>query len=162
MTQALIEFLLQRAVHSIPKVKSSSPPALHLTPKEESTIHAIFENIIDEYRTNQDNFSKQIILAHIETLLNYSNRFYNRQFIHRRDLILDMVSQVNIKLDEYYDKKLHLENNLPNKQWLSDELNLTARYLSDALKSQTGLSTVEHIHNYLIRKAKNLLLQHAK
>ena len=131
--------------------------ALHLSDKEEKMLEGIFKNIEQEYQTSIDQFSQDVIIAHIELLLNYCNRFYNRQFITRKKVNNDLLSKMETLLDEYFNKDKILEQGLPSVHYFSDCLNLSPDYLSDMLKTLTGHSTQHHIHNKLIEKAKETL-----
>lgn len=137
----------------------SANEALHLSPKEENIIESIFNNIETEYHNNQDEFSKEIILSHLETLLKYSDRFYKRQFINRKDLIGDISSKFKMILIDYFESGKFEENGIPTIDFVAKELSISTRYLTDALKAETGKTAIEHIHLHLIDEAKNILLQ---
>lgn len=133
--------------------------ALHLSPKEESQLESIVENIEIEYQNNQDEFSKDIIISQLDTLLKYANRFYERQFLNRKELSNNLLEQFNHYLGSYFESGKLQENGIPNIEKIADELSVSQRYLSDTLKKETGKTTTEHIHLYLIDEAKNILLQ---
>ena len=76
--------------------------ALHLSPKEEKIMKSIFKNIESEYQNNQDEYSKEIILTHLEAILKYANRFYKRQFINRTEINKDLLTRFNGILTEYF------------------------------------------------------------
>jgi AraC-like DNA-binding protein len=128
--------------------------ALHLSEKEKATIVTIFKNIDEELRNRIDDFSHDVIISQIETLLNYSNRFYKRQFITRKAVNHDLLERLEDLLDEYFNNEALLERGLPTVQYLADSLNLSPSYLSDMLRSITGQSAQHHIHDKLIEKAK--------
>lgn len=132
--------------------------ALFLSDKEESILNNIVENIRLEYHTNIDRFSQNIIISQLETLLNYAERFYQRQFITRKissHKILDRLDQL---LSNYFDDEARLaKNGLPSVHEIADELNVSPNYLSGMLKVLTGQSTQQHIHDKLIEKAKEKL-----
>jgi len=130
--------------------------ALFLSEKEEKTLKDIIENIIQEYHSNIDNFSKQIIISQIESLLNYSERFYNRQFITREKSNHQILGRLENLLDDYFENKI-LENGLPSVQFVAKELNISPKYLSTLLKVLTGQNTQQHIHDKLIEVAKTEL-----
>ncbi len=133
--------------------------ALHLSPKEEQTIITLVKNIESEYQNNHDEFSKEIMLSHLETLLKYSDRFYKRQFIHRKETESDLSSKFTKVLNQYFEEgKIELEG-IPSIEMVAEKLAVTTRYLSDSLKAETGKTALEHIHLYLIDEAKNLLLK---
>jgi AraC family transcriptional regulator, transcriptional activator of pobA len=128
--------------------------ALHLSEKEKATILAIFKNIDEELQNRIDDFSHDVIISQIETLLNYSNRFYKRQFITRKAINHDLLERLDDILVEYLDNEALAERRLPTVQYLADILNLSPGYLSDILRSITGQSAQHHIHDKLIEKAK--------
>ncbi|MET1057347.1 MAG: helix-turn-helix transcriptional regulator [Pedobacter sp.] len=130
--------------------------ALHLSAKEEQYMEEIFLKIEQEYQ-HIDKHTQDIILSQIDLLLNYSNRFYERQFITRKAVNHDVLSQVEMLLSTYLDEKHTLHTGLPTVDFLAGQLNLSAHYLSDLLKSLTGLSAQQHIHESLIEKAKEYL-----
>ncbi|MEQ9437447.1 MAG: helix-turn-helix transcriptional regulator [Cyclobacteriaceae bacterium] len=132
--------------------------ALHLSPKEERQIELIIENIDLEYQNNQDSFSKDIIISHLSTLLKYANRFYERQFINRKELSNDLLEQFNQQLENHFDSGQLQENGIPSIEQIAEQLSVSQRYLSDTLKKETGKTTTEHLHLYLIDEAKNILL----
>ena len=131
--------------------------ALHLSEDEENVVMAIMQNIAREYCSALDNFSQDVIVSHIELLLNYCNRFYNRQFITRKTASSDLLIKLEDILSNYFDSEQLQELGLPTVQYISGELNVSADYLSDMLRNLTGQSTQQHIHNYLIEKAKEIL-----
>ncbi len=131
--------------------------ALFLSEKEEATIINIFKNIQQEYHSNIDTFSKRIILSQIELLLNYSDRFYQRQFITREKTNHALLNKVENLLKEYFTEAYLSANGLPTVQLISDKLNVSPNYLSGVLKVVTGQSTQQHIHSKLIERAKEKL-----
>lgn len=131
--------------------------ALFLSPKEESVIHGIIQNIQQEYHSNIDKFSQNIIISQIETLLNYSKRFYERQFITRKVSNHQVLGQLEKLLEDYFTKGDAGLKGLPGVQFIAGALNVSPGYLSGLLKSLTGKSTQEHIHEKLIEKAKEKL-----
>lgn len=132
--------------------------ALHLSPAEEKIIWDLYHKIETEYHNNQDDFSKSIMIAHIDSILKYSQRFYRRQFIDRKPLAGPTVSKFNSLVGAYFEKELMREKGLPTVNYIAGELNLSPRYLSDLLKQETGKTGIELIHLYLISEAKNLLV----
>lgn len=131
--------------------------ALHLSPKEENTAWEIYRKIENEYANNQDEYSREIILSNIDTLLKYSQRFYKRQFINRTEISGKMVSRFNAELLTYFESSKLEEKGLPSVQQIADLLKISPRYLSDMLKLETGKTAIELIHIFLISEAKNLL-----
>ncbi len=128
--------------------------ALHLSDKEEKMLGAIFKNIEQEYQNSIDQFSQDVMVSQLELLLNYCNRFYNRQFLTRKMVSNDLLSKMELMLDEYLKSNKIIEEGLPSVQYFSDRLNVSSSYLSDMLKTLTGQSTQQHIHNKIIEQAK--------
>ena len=131
--------------------------ALHLSESEEAMIEDIFKNIEKEYNHSIDQFSQDVMVSQIELLLNYSNRFYNRQFITRKTASNDLLTKMEILLEEYFESDKILKSGLPTVHFFAEKLNLSSNYLSDMLRTITGQSTQQHIHNKLIEKAKEAL-----
>lgn len=132
--------------------------ALHLSPKEEELLKTIFKNIETEYHNNQDEFSKEIILSHLETLLKYADRFYKRQFLNRKEINQALFTRFKNILDVYFESGKFAEDGIPNVEWLANQLEVSQRYMSDTIKAETGKTAVDQINLYLIEEAKNLLL----
>jgi AraC-like DNA-binding protein len=128
--------------------------ALHLSEKEKATIITIFKNIDEELQNRIDDFSHDVIISQIETLLNYSNRFYKRQFITRKAMNHELLERLDDILVKYFDSQALVERGLPSVQYLADALNLSPSYLSDMLRSLTGQSAQQHIHDKIIERAK--------
>lgn len=137
----------------------SANEALHLSPKEERQIESIVENIEIEYHNNQDEFSKDIIISQLSTLFKYANRFYERQFLNRKEISNDLVKEFNQQLEEYFESGQLEEKGIPSIEQLADKMSISQRYLSDTLKKETGKTTTEHLQLYLIDEAKNILLK---
>jgi len=135
----------------------SANEALHLSDKEKETIISIFKIIEEELNSRIDDFSQDVIIAQIELLLNYANRFYKRQFITRKAVSNDLLQKLEEVLDEYFNNETSLIRGIPTVQYLSEKLNISPSYLSDMLRSLTGQNTQQHIHNKLIEKAKEKL-----
>lgn len=131
--------------------------ALFLSDKEETIINGIVANIKNEYLSNIDQFSQDIIIAHLETLLNYSERFYQRQFITRKKSNHQILGRLDQLLTDYFDSDDLALKGLPTVQYISEHLNVSPTYLRSLLKTLTGLNTQQHIHEKLIEKAKEKL-----
>lgn len=128
--------------------------ALFLTEKEEAIIIGIMQNIQMEYHANMDKFSQDIIISQIETLLNYADRFYHRQFLTRKienHQILDRLEDI---LTTCFNSDDLLTRGLPNVQYIAEKLNISPNYLSGLLKVLTGRNTQQHIQDKMIEKAK--------
>jgi AraC-like DNA-binding protein len=131
--------------------------ALHLSAKEKETIIGVLENIGHELKCSIDDFSQDVLISYVEVLLNYSNRFYKRQFITRKAVNHDLLTKMETLLTHHLDTRRGLQTGLPTVEYLADQLHLSPRYLSDMLRSLTGQSAQQHIHQKLIDKAKEYL-----
>ena len=131
--------------------------ALHLSEKEEQTLASLIQPIEQECRANLDGFSQEVILAHLATLLTYSERFYQRQFLTRRKVNHQLLSQLEGVLAAYLASEALPVRGLPTVQYVADALHLSPTYLSTLLKVLTGQSTQHYIHDKLLEKAKGLL-----
>jgi len=145
---------LARNIKKYPFFNYSVREALFLSEKEENIINGILQNIKAEYQANLDQFSQQIIINQLELLLNYSERFYQRQFLTRKISNHQILDRLEEFLGDYFDSEEVINNGLPSVHEIAQNLNLTADYLSSMLKSLTGQTTQQHIHNKLIEKAK--------
>ncbi|MES2826933.1 MAG: AraC family transcriptional regulator [Bacteroidota bacterium] len=130
--------------------------ALFLSEREETIVLNIVQNIQRECENNMDNFSQDIIITQIESLLSYSDRFYHRQFLTRKISNYQTLEKLEILLDDHFSNKTS-QNGLPSVSYLANKLNLSPDYLSVLLKVTTGLSAQQHIHEKLILKAKEAL-----
>ncbi|MDF1697932.1 MAG: helix-turn-helix transcriptional regulator [Saprospiraceae bacterium] len=133
--------------------------ALHLSEKEQAILTQIVELIKTEIKERIDNHSQQVLVSNIELLLNYSVRFYERQFNTRSASSLDIVAKVELLLKEYYQENDLIEKGQPTIQYLADQCHISPSYLSDLLAKETGRSAKAHINDFLVEKAKTLLLR---
>lgn len=131
--------------------------ALFLSDKEEAIILNIFESIRQEYHANIDGFSQGLIVAQIELLLKYCERFYNRQFITRKISSHQMLTKVENFLNSYFSYEEQTAGGLLSVRNVADAMNVSSDYLSSMLKQLTGKNAQEHIHHKLIEKAKEKL-----
>ena len=132
--------------------------ALHLSPREEQIMWSLFHKMETEYHNNPDEFSKSIILSHLDSILKYAQRFYKRQFIDRKPLSGITVTKFNEYLNLYFEKGEAAVKGLPTVNYMATQLNLSPKYLSDLLKQETGKTALELIHLYVISEAKNMLV----
>jgi AraC family transcriptional regulator, transcriptional activator of pobA len=135
----------------------SANEALFLSEKEETTILGMMQSIASEYRSNIDKFSESVIIAQLELLLTYADRFYNRQFLTRKIFSHQLLDRMEGLLGEYFAGDELVEKGLPSVQWLAGALNVSPNYLSGMLKALTGQNAQQHIHAKLIAKAKERL-----
>ncbi len=147
---------LAKAIKKYEYFSYSVHEALFLSDKEETMIINIMQNMQQEYHTNIDKFSQDIIIAQLEVLLNYSERFYHRQFITRKITNHQILDRLEDILTDYFNDDL-VKKGLPTVQYIAETLNVSPIYLSSLLKVLTGQSTQHHIHDKLIEKAKEKL-----
>jgi len=131
--------------------------ALYLSPSEEAIIWNLVTIMDKEYRNNTDDFTKTILLSHLDTLLKYAQRFYKRQFTNRAEITGTVATKFHMLLQSYFETKKTQELGLPKVAFMAEKLNFSSRYLSDVLKQETGKTALELIHLYIIAEAKNLL-----
>lgn len=132
--------------------------ALHLSEDEKQTLTDLVEKIQKELNQNIDSHTQHLIVANIKLLLDYCRRYYDRQFYTRTNANRDIISRFETLLKEYYSKALHVEMGVPTVKYCGKELGISANYLSDLLKKETGRNAREHIHSFIIDRAKNELL----
>ena len=135
-----------------------SNEALHVSEKERSSLENLLEKLVQEYSQILDRHSQNLIISNIELFLDYCLRFYDRQFYSRANLNGDTISKFERLLINYYEVDKVFQNGIPSVEYCAKQLNLSPNYLSDLLKRETGKTTLEHIHFFLIEKAKNSLL----
>ncbi|RQO74353.1 AraC family transcriptional regulator [Pedobacter sp. KBW06] len=131
--------------------------ALHLSEKEETSIKNIIVSIEQEYHSNIDQFSQNLIIAQLEVLLTYAERFYNRQFITRKVVNHQILNRLEEILSDYFKDDYLSKNGLPTVTFFADSLNLSPTYFSGLLKSLIGQSPQQYLHQKLIEKAKEEL-----
>lgn len=135
----------------------STNEALFLSDKEETTINGIVNNIREEYHANIDKFSQDVIIAQLDVLFTYAQRFYERQFITRKITNNQILTRLEEILSTYFNSEDLVLKGLPTVQHVADSLNLSTKYLSSMLKQLIGLTTQQLIHEKLIEKAKEKL-----
>lgn len=136
--------------------------ALHLSPREKEVMWSLYHKIEAEYHNNPDEFSKPIILSHLDSLLKYAQRFYKRQFIDRKPLSGSTITKFNEYLVGYFETREAAEKGLPTVNQMALQLNLSPKYLSDLLKQETGKTAMELIHLFVISEAKNMIVSGEK
>ncbi len=153
----LLSYQLAKKINQYGFFSYGANEALHLSEHEKATIISILKIIQEELNGRIDDFSQEIVIAQIELLLSYSQRFYKRQFITRKAVNSELLYKLNEILDDYFCNEKPLEQGLPTVQYLASQVNLSPSYLSDMLRSLTGQNAQQHIHYKLIEKAKELL-----
>ena len=130
--------------------------ALHLSAEEEADLITILHKI-DRECVHIDRHTQEIILSQIDLLLNYSNRFYERQFITRKNNNHQLLTKFEQFIGNYFDTEGTGPKGLLTVQQVAEHMNLSPNYLSDLLRVHTGQNTQQHIHEKLIEKAKEQL-----
>lgn len=149
--------ILGKKIQSYGFFTYASNEALHLSSQEEDIIEGIFESLRVEINSGTDTHTQDVVLSHIDLLLSYCKRFYDRQFITRKKISNDVLLKFEELLLIYFREEILSLKGLPTVQYFADNLSISPNYLNDLLKNLTGLTTQQHIHNHLIEKAKELL-----
>ena len=135
----------------------SENEALHLSEQEKQTLLSILKQMENEYNTNIDHYSHDLIISNIELLLNYCKRFCGRQFITRTNQNKDIIVRFEEFITDYFNSHRLKNNGIPTVKFCAEAMNLSPNYFSDLLKSETGKNTQEHIHYHLLEQAKTRL-----
>ena len=136
--------------------------ALHLSDAEQKTITDCQHMIQNEILERIDNHSQTVIASSLELLLNLSRRYYERQFNTRSAHHSDVVSQFHALLNSYFKSGNFVKTGIPSIEYFSDKIHLSGNYLSDLLKKETGYAIKDHVNNFIIEKAKKLLISEAE
>lgn len=129
--------------------------ALHVSEEERTIILGCLNIIQKELEHDIDKHSKTLITNHIELLLGYCMRFYERQFITRSKINRDVLTRFETLLDEYFEEKFAERDGLPSVKYFADKLYLSSNYFGDLFKKETGKTPQEYIQAKLIELAKN-------
>jgi AraC family transcriptional regulator, transcriptional activator of pobA len=130
---------------------------LHLSEQEKETVLTIARSINEELKSRIDDCSQDVLIAQLELLLSYANRFYKRQFITRKAVNHQLLQKLDDLLDHHFDAHLSLNQGIPTVQYIAQQLNVSPSYLSDLLRFLLGHNAQQHIHQKLIEKAKEKL-----
>lgn len=152
-----LSYPLARKIKDYGYFSYAANEALHLSEQEKETVMAIFKIMEEELHGRIDGFSQDVMVAQIDLLLNYCNRYYNRQFITRKAASKDLLQKLEAILEGYFNDETAMRQGLPTVQWLAERLHVSAHYLSDMLRSLTGQNAQQHIHQKLIEVAKEKL-----
>jgi AraC-like DNA-binding protein len=131
--------------------------SLLLNKEEELLVSNLMQMMWHEFHSQKDPFSIPIVLSHISTLLNLTDRFYTRQFDTRKKLYNKILNNFFDLLKNYYLSTDKVEIKQPSVQFFAKKLNVTPNYLSDIIKYHSGKSALTIIHNFIIEEAKKLL-----
>lgn len=149
---------LGRKIQKYSFFQYESNEALHISEDEKVLLDEVIVRIKKEYSQNIDRHTQGLILNRIEMLLNYSDRFYDRQFFTRNKTGNDLTQRFESLLNDYFNDDHLIAKGIPEVKYFAEKLNLSSNYLSDLLSKFTGKTTIEHIHLKLVDKAKNILL----
>ncbi|QEC78606.1 helix-turn-helix domain-containing protein [Mucilaginibacter ginsenosidivorax] len=153
----LLNYPLAKKIKQYNFFSYAATEVLHLSDQEKEVVLNMARLIDDELNSRIDRLSQDVLISQLELFLNYAYRFYQRQFLTRKAVNNDLLQKMEDLLDVYFDKKNSANRGLPTVQYLADQLHLSPHYLSDMLRSLTGLNAQQHIHLKLIDKAKELL-----
>ena len=136
--------------------------ALHLSEQERQVVMDCLQNIQSELKHAIDKHSRTLIVSNIELLLNYSIRFYERQFTTRSDVNKDALSGFERLLNDYFRDDAPQRDGVPSVRWCAEQLHLSANYFGDLVKKETGKSAQEYIQLKVIDIAKERMFDTTK
>lgn len=131
--------------------------ALHMSEDERNIIATLMKQIQNEIENCNDASQKSILIGYLTAMLNYCQRFYNRQFLSRKIENSDILMRFNAIITEYFDTQMQLDKGLPGVQYFADRLNMSPNYFSDVIKRFTGENASNLIREHIVRLAKNML-----
>ncbi|MGN6396407.1 MAG: helix-turn-helix domain-containing protein [Mucilaginibacter sp.] len=153
----LLGYPLAKKIRQYGFFSYSANETLHLSEEEKETVLSIFRFVETELNSRIDDFSQDVLISQIELLLSYANRFYKRQFLTRKAASSGLLQRMEELLEAYFNDEITLSRGIPTVTYLANNLNITPSYLSDMLRTLTGQSAQQHIHDKLIDKAKEKL-----
>ena len=131
--------------------------ALHMTEEERDIIIGLMRSIETEIKKPRDSHQDNLIINYIELMLNFCQRFYDRQFLTRKLENSDILSRFHEELKAYYLSELQMKHGIPTLQHMAERLCLSPNYLGDLIKRTTGTNASKYIQRIVIQEAKNLL-----
>lgn len=131
--------------------------ALHMTDEEHDIFVSLMQQIRNELQKPHDELQNAILIAYIELVLNFCQRFYNRQFTTRKLENSDILMKFNNLLNDYYEKNTQLTLGLPTVQYCADKLCMSSNYFGDVIKKTTGDTASNYIRQHVIQRVKNEL-----
>jgi AraC family transcriptional activator of pobA len=152
-----LEYFIGEKIKSYDFFKYTVTEALFLSDKEEKIILDILQNVESEYQSNIDKFTQELIVAQIERLLIYSERFYERQFFTRKKSSHELLERFEQVLSQYFENGNLVENGIPSVKTIAEQMNISPNYLGTLLRLHTQQNTQQHIQNKLIDSAKERL-----
>jgi len=139
-----------------------SNEALHVSDAEREIVLECFRKIRYELAHAIDKHSRTLIVSNIELFLNYSVRFYDRQFVTREHVNKDVLSKFESLLNDYLHSDKPQTLGLPSVAYCAGQMNLSPKYFSDLIKREIGKSAQEYIHLKLIEAAKEKIFDTSK
>ncbi len=152
-----LSYTLSKKIRHYGFFSYNTDEALRVSEKEKETLFSVFKILDEELKSRIDDFSHDVVISQIELLLNYSSRFYKRQFATYKAVNQNIIQRFENALDIYFSNENEEQNGIPSVQYFAEQLNVSANYLSDMLRSLTGLNTQQHIHQRIIENAKEIL-----
>lgn len=152
-----LSYTLSKKIRHYGFFSYNTDEALRVSEKEKETLFSVFKILDEELKSRIDDFSHDVVISQIELLLNYSSRFYKRQFATYKAVNQNIIQRFENALDNYFNNENEEQNGIPSVQYFAEQLNVSANYLSDMLRSLTGLNTQQHIHQRIIENAKEIL-----
>lgn len=131
--------------------------ALHMTDEEHDIFVSLMQQIRDELQKRHDELQNTIIAGYIGLVLNFCQRFYNRQFITRKLENTDILMKFDTLLRDYFEEKKQLTLGIPTVQYCADKLCMSSNYFGDMIKKATGDTASNYIRQYVIQRVKNEL-----
>ncbi len=135
--------------------------ALHLSEKERQTFIECLKLVNNELNHDIDRMTRQLICSYIEILVNYCQRFYERQFVTREPINSEILTKFEALLNDYF-KQNNMSRGLPTVTYCASELCLSPNYFGDLIKKETGQTAIEYIHKHVIDATKDLLADTSK
>lgn len=133
--------------------------ALQMKPDEKRVLATIIKMIRMELKNNDSgDLTDDIVRSYIQLILQYCQRFYNRQFHEVTSGKTDLLVRFRKVLEEYYEKKLQIKNGTPSVAYCASEMFLSANYFGDVVKTATGDTASHYIRHFVIDKAKSMLV----
>ena len=136
--------------------------ALHLSNEENKSLTELVQKIKKEYNQNIDKHSQDLIIANIEMILKYCKRYYDRQFYTRTNLNKNVISKFEKIMSQYYKSDNPSKQGVLSVKYCANKLNMSSNYFGDMIKNETGINAKDHIHNFIIEKAKDLIINSNK
>ncbi|MDN3694802.1 helix-turn-helix domain-containing protein [Chryseobacterium tructae] len=128
--------------------------ALFLTKEEEIIVWDLFRKANHEFQ--KEYYSRTVIISYVNLILTYVKDFYDRQFDTRSDIYHRVIDEFYKNLDHYFIDNENLAG-LPSVSYFAQKSNLSPNYFGDLIKHFTGKSPLDHIHDYVVKLAKDKL-----